>query len=319
MNSPKPYKPTQSLRSILAENPQLITTLSRFGIPLGFGDKSVEQVCADAGVDRPTFMAVISELTGRDAGVGEQEIKLETLLSFLRNSHRYFLEFILPRMRRDLIEAISTDAQGDLSMMILKFYDDFMEEVSLHMNEEERGVFSAIDTMLSGQGDAPFSIEHFSAEHRPMDAKLRELKEIFVCHYHGDSPARADLLNSVLLDIINCEHDIADHGRIEEQLLVPAVRRLEMSLKRGAVERPAEKSEAKDTQELTQREREIVAAIAQGLGNKQIADKLCVSVHTVTTHRRNICAKLDIHSPAGLTIYALIHGIINIEEIRPRG
>lgn len=315
MNSGK-FTPAQSLRGILATYPDLLTTLSRFGIPLGFGDKSVENVCREAGVDCATFLAVLSSLTGREPETTPDDISLPTLLGYLRNSHRYFLNFALPRVRRDLIEAISGEGAGELSMMILKFYDDFVVEVDRHMNDEEQEIFVPVGKMLEGRSLPDFSIESFSTGHRPMDSKLRELKEIFVCHYHGDTPSRADLLNSVLLDIITCGNEIAAHARVEDTLFVPAVRRLEERLEPGREElSPRESSE--DAQTLTPREKEIVAAIAHGLGNKQIADKLCVSVHTVTTHRRNICAKLDIHSPAGLTIYALIHGIISIDEIRP--
>jgi DNA-binding NarL/FixJ family response regulator len=59
-----------------------------------------------------------------------------------------------------------------------------------------------------------------------------------------------------------------------------------------------------------------VQCIARGLSTKEIAEKLFLSAHTVTTHRRNICSKLDIHSAAGLTIYAIIHGLVDISEIK---
>lgn len=311
-----PYQPTQSLRSLLADYPKLISTLSRFGIPLGFGDKSVELVCSEAGVDADTFLAVVNCLTGVRPVHEIERVQIPGLLDYLRNSHRFFLEFILPRIRRNLIEAISTGVEGELPMMIMKFFDGFTDEVRVHMTQEETDVFSAIDDMLAGTPRHGFTIEQFSAGHQPMDAKLRELKEIFVCHYHSENPSRADLLNSVLLDIIHCERDIADHGRVEEQLLVPAVRHLEHKTAVSTRHRETPVTDKID-RELTGREREIVAAIARGLGNKQIADELCVSVHTVTTHRRNICAKLDIHSPAGLTIYALIHGIVSIDDVRP--
>ena len=49
--------------------------------------------------------------------------------------------------------------------------------------------------------------------------------------------------------------------------------------------------------------------------NKQIADKLFISTHTVATHRRNICAKLDIHTSSGLTLYAIVHNLIDLAEI----
>ncbi len=68
--------------------------------------------------------------------------------------------------------------------------------------------------------------------------------------------------------------------------------------------------------ELSQREREIVKAVARGLSNKEVADTLSISTHTVTTHRRNIASKLEIHNPAGLTIYAIVNGLIDISEVK---
>ena len=67
---------------------------------------------------------------------------------------------------------------------------------------------------------------------------------------------------------------------------------------------------------LSVREREIVVCIVKGMSNKQIADTLCISTHTVITHRRNIVAKLQIHSPAGLTIYAIVNKLVDLSEIR---
>jgi DNA-binding NarL/FixJ family response regulator len=63
---------------------------------------------------------------------------------------------------------------------------------------------------------------------------------------------------------------------------------------------------------LSAREKEIVVAVIQGLTNKQIADKLCLSSHTVISHRRNIAAKLQIHSTAGLTIYAIVNKLVEL-------
>ena len=59
-----------------------------------------------------------------------------------------------------------------------------------------------------------------------------------------------------------------------------------------------------DQDALSQREREIIGCVVKGMTNKEIAEQLFISVHTVITHRRNITRKLQIHSAAGLTIYA---------------
>lgn len=69
-------------------------------------------------------------------------------------------------------------------------------------------------------------------------------------------------------------------------------------------------------QELSAREKEIIVEVVKGLTNKQIAEELYLSAHTVITHRRNIANKLQIHSPAGLTIYAILNKLVRLEDIK---
>lgn len=69
------------------------------------------------------------------------------------------------------------------------------------------------------------------------------------------------------------------------------------------------------TECLSSREKEIVGLVVKGLSNKQIAQKLNLSIHTVITHRRNVSTKLDIHSTSGLTIYAIVNKLIEIDDI----
>ncbi len=65
--------------------------------------------------------------------------------------------------------------------------------------------------------------------------------------------------------------------------------------------------------QLSEREIEVLHFIAKGLSNKETADKLNISIHTVNTHRKNIMEKTGIRSLAGLTIYAVSKGIISID------
>ena len=67
---------------------------------------------------------------------------------------------------------------------------------------------------------------------------------------------------------------------------------------------------------LSQREKDVVIGIVKGLSNKEIAQEMNVSVNTVMTHRRNIVSKLQIHSPAGLTIYAIVTKLVRLDEIK---
>ena len=72
--------------------------------------------------------------------------------------------------------------------------------------------------------------------------------------------------------------------------------------------------EAEQAEALSQREKEIVACLAKGMPNKEIADRLCLSVYTVQTHRRNIIRKTHIRSLSGLTIYAIANNLIDVKN-----
>jgi two-component system nitrate/nitrite response regulator NarL len=67
-----------------------------------------------------------------------------------------------------------------------------------------------------------------------------------------------------------------------------------------------------EQQPLTDREREVLSLIAEGLLNKQIADRLGIGVRTIETHRERIMRKLDIHTVAGLTKYAIARGMTSM-------
>ncbi len=76
---------------------------------------------------------------------------------------------------------------------------------------------------------------------------------------------------------------------------------------------PTPSSEA---EQLSQREKEIVICVVKGMTNKEIAECLFLSIHTVNTHRRNIARKLEIHSAAGLTIYAIVNKLVELSEVK---
>jgi len=67
---------------------------------------------------------------------------------------------------------------------------------------------------------------------------------------------------------------------------------------------------------LSAREKEIITCVVKGMTNKEIAQDLFLSTHTVISHRRNIARKLEIHSTAGLTVYAIMNKLIEIDEAK---
>ncbi len=80
-----------------------------------------------------------------------------------------------------------------------------------------------------------------------------------------------------------------------------------------------EDNKSEVSQDLTSREREILVCVVKGMTNKQIAEQLFLSQYTVITHRRNIGQKLNIKSPSALTLYAMMHNLIQSSDINIHG
>lgn len=313
-----PYGEGDKLRALVNDNGAILFVMSRFGIPLGFGDKTVGEICRERGVDTATFLAVANFTSGHKFDDGD--ISLAQLMEYLKRAHSWFLEFNLPSIRRKLIEAIDCSGKDEVALLILKFYDDYVAEVRRHMRHENSTVFAYVESLMKGYLNRDYTIETFAARHTNRDSrladKLAELKGVIVRYYPQEG--NGDLLHSVLFDIINCENDIANHCLVEDAIFVPAVKRVEEALRMqgaGYGEECVEEEES-GSEQLSQREKEIVGCIAKGMTSKEIADALCLSVHTVTTHRRNITSKLQIHSPAGITIYAIVNKLVSLEDIK---
>lgn len=314
-NNTNSYKETDHMCDVICEEPSLLQMISRFGIPLGVGDQTVKQVCEAHGVDTSTFLAVANFISrgARGAADSIENVSVECLTNYLKQAHSYFLDFQLPNIRRKLLEALDCSQTGEVSYLILKFYDDYMSEVRKHMQHENRKVFGYVEHLLQGRRTGEYTISQFARGHNSIDVKLQELKNIIIKYYAPTE--QAELLNNVLFDIFTCERDLRTHCQVEDDLFVPAVAMLEEKV--GIQEEvPAEENSKRAEDALSDREREIVHAVVCGLSNKQIGESLFISLNTVLTHRKNIARKLNIHSVAGLTIYAIVNKIVNIEELQ---
>ena len=307
------YTSSDKMRELVNDNHSLILVMGRFGLSLGFGDKTVKEVCQAHNVDEQTFIEVAYFCSNRDYDC--ENISLESLIGYLKQAHEYYLEFNLPNIRRKLIEAIDCSGSNDIAMLIVRFYDEYVTEVRKHMEHENNTVFNYVEQLLQGFMNRNYNITTFEGKHLSISDSLKELKDIIIRYY----PEKNNyLLNEVLLNIIQCEEDITSHCMIEDKLFVPAVKLVESKLRtrEHIIYADDVDSAATDRLEvLSEREKDVLINVAKGLSNKEIADKLCLSVHTVATHRRNISGKLQIHSTAGLIIYAIANKFIDLHDI----
>ena len=317
MKHQKMYEAADEMISLISDNYNILQSIGRFGINLGFGDKTVSEVCEEQDVDTYTFLALVNfTINGYKEIDDVDKLSVPTLLHYLHSCHEYYLDFQLPFIRNELVQAL--DEHDNLARLILKLYDEYAHSIRQHMKYEEKMVFPYVEALMKGEAQADFSIDTYSRHHGQTDVKLRELKNIIIKYLPSDV-MRNNLLTAALHDIFNNEEWLSQHAEVEEHIFIPAIRHMEAKMRQSDVSVKISnmiRQTGTGNEGLSDRERDVVIALVQGMTNKEIADHLNIATNTVITHRRNIAKKLQIHSPAGLTIYAIVNNLVDISSVK---
>jgi len=223
MPTQRRFVPTDTMIELVKEDYNIIPVLSRFAIPLGFGDQTIAAVCGETGISVDVFLLVINFImSGNIDKELMSAVKPVEIVDFLHRSHAYFLTYKFPHIRGNLLKALD-DNHSDINPIIVRFYDDFIRHVEHHFDYEERIVFPYIRDL-----DTPkkydYNISIFRQQHDEVGETLRELKNIILRYYTTGKP---DVMYDVLVDIYNVEDDLNSHSEIENNILVPMVRAVE--------------------------------------------------------------------------------------------
>ena len=132
MKNQKMYEPDDKMINLIKDNYSLLQSLGCFGISLGFGDKTVREVCNDQNVDTYTFLSVVNYTINGYKGFDDLDrLSIPTLMQYLRASHTYYLDYELPFIRRELTGAL--DENDNLARLILRLYDEYAHSIRNHM------------------------------------------------------------------------------------------------------------------------------------------------------------------------------------------
>ena len=263
------------MADMIASNYDLILMLPRFGIPLGFGEKTVKEVCRDNNVDDHFFLTVCNIYTFDDYRPDDEEaarIDNRLVAEHLSASHRYYLEERLPHLQQHLDHI--TENAGHSGEILRKYYADYCREVREHVRREEKNLGQMME-------EGAQVTEHYLKSHDNIRDKLNDLTQIIYKYLPGER--LNEEMMELVFDILQLSRDLEKHAMIEELLLVP-----------------------QEDYNLSDREMEVLELVAQGLSSKEISSRLNIAVNTVNTHRKSITRKTGIKSVAGLTVYAML-------------
>ncbi len=225
MKKSRTFSEQDSVVDLINEDYDILPVLSRFSLPLGFGSKTIGELCAQSGINVQVFLLIVNFLlschidTSRLSAVSAREVA-----SFLHNSHDYYLQYKYPHIRANLLTALDP-AHADITPIIVKYFDDYIHEVEAHFRYEEQKVFPYVESLSEGNYSGPYNIGMFTRRHdHEVGGKLAELKNIILRYYSTSVPYR---MYDVLVDLYNCEDDLKQHAQVEDNILVPLISELE--------------------------------------------------------------------------------------------
>ena len=281
--------------------------LTRMGIPFGFGEETVEEVCRRHGIDPETFLLICSVYAGDGTLPAKERIRradLKDVLKYLRHSHAYYMEVAMKDLTAALV-GLTDPCDERHKNIIRKFFTEYKEELFKHLEYEEETVFPQAEAALR---HGRFASDDYGENHSHVEEKLEDLKNL-VMKYMPPECGQQEIFRA-LSCIFSLQEDLSRHILVEDGILVPIVNRKMHTTLESRFDSPGDKGE-----ELSEREKEILVCVAKGMLNKEIADAENISIHTVITHRKNITRKTGIKTVAGLTVYAILNNLIDINTI----
>ncbi|MDR0605558.1 MAG: hemerythrin domain-containing protein [Bacteroidales bacterium] len=215
------------LSDLLFTDYNLILILSRFGIKLGFGEKSVEEVCQKYHISPHLFLVVANVTTYNEYFPDEGEIislNVNELIDYLQASHTYYLEDKIFSIENQL-NSLYSKKEERYGEMIGQFFSEYKNEVVNHFAYEENTVFPYVRDLLKQNTHVNYHINQFEKNHSNIEDKLTDLINILI-KYLPENDRNKEREN-VLFNIFLFAKDLNKHILIENKVLVPCVKLIE--------------------------------------------------------------------------------------------
>lgn len=286
-------KPSSKLSTLISEYNYLVPIINRFGVKLGVEDKNVSEICTQYDLNEEFFLAILNTYLNEEF-FPEKKLRsfdLEMVAGYLQKTDAYYMHGSLPNIEKHLNAFISmSDPNNKQLLLIRKLFIEFKDEFTYRV---EKGLIDDDNSY----------------------ALLIDIKNILIKHISGNF--NENLCYAVLFSIDSLQEDLNKHNRIREKILKPMINELIESGNENWQELLVSHSHRKpeDDSPISERELEVLKLISLGHINKEIADKLNISLNTVLSHRKNITSKLGIKTVSGLTFYSLSHGYISPDSI----
>jgi DNA-binding CsgD family transcriptional regulator len=277
------------LSELLTEHSELIPVVNRFGVKLGVGEKTIEKICLENDLNVDFILAILNVYLDEeyDPEKDLDAFDVSLIVDYLKRTVENYMQASVPNLEKHFTPFIAMSSGENEELKLLhKIFYQFKSELSEHLQQG-----------LEQLSDYPNELLH-------------DLKNIIIKHISGNF--NQNLAYAVIFSITALEKELHIHNRLLEKVLRPKLKELDS----GHIEHlnhafSDEHKSQEENKQLTNREIEVLKLIVQGRLNKEIADKLNISLNTVLSHRKNIIAKTGIKTVSGLTFYSISNGYVS--------
>ena len=229
------------LAETIHSNYLLIPVINRFGISLGFGDKTIADVCKEHRLNIEFFLAIINVFSNERYFPEKKLMTFSalTILEYLQKTHAYYRDTQIPIIEDHLQQLLDCHGKQSKPIKIVReFVFDYKRELLAHLDREETVTFPYIRKVfrlyqkprrsMKKKVALGYSMDMYGQEHNNVDEKLYDLKNILIKYLPGtvDRTVR----NAMICEVFRLERDIQDHTRIEDTILMPLVAEMEATL-----------------------------------------------------------------------------------------
>jgi regulator of cell morphogenesis and NO signaling len=231
---------TMKMADVIHRNYMVLQILPRFGINLGFGDKTIEEVCRDQGIHLNFFLDMLNSYLDKAYFPKKhlQGFSVLLIIEYLKKAHEDYLNTKLPRLEEFILLVTGEKHQKntDYAKLLKDFFNNYKKEFIHHIKREEEHVYPyilKIEESFRLRKPGPeivnairnYSIVDYANEHDNIEDKLFDLKNIIIKYL--PSPVNNLACNELLIELFSLERDLNDHARIEDKIMVPKVQNME--------------------------------------------------------------------------------------------
>jgi regulator of cell morphogenesis and NO signaling len=231
---------------VMLENLQLLSLLPRFNLKHGFGEKSVDEVCSEHGINTDFFLEIANAYLDEMyvPGEGFSLFPLNLMVDYITATHKYYTEIALPGVEAKIRRLMEGSGLSEKEVrLVTNFFNDYKADFMVHLSQEEEQVLPyVLELERQSRLETPdpdflkklkdYSISEFEKEHDRLEISLKHLSEFIVKYL----PPFEDqhLCHEVLNDLSLLMKDLVDHADMEDKILIPRVADLERVLRNSS-------------------------------------------------------------------------------------